>query len=957
MAQVLLSTRNSRLQSPANYLDDAVSESRAVANRWWQSDRRGQATCDWSFLVLGRGHFSGILRFGKSKSTKRSTENSKHIFGETMSLNKSLSKQMFQPSIACYIMLLFLSFHAESATSDLEVTSLKKVKDRNGEEYVEVVGSRIKRSAADSSQKVEIISSDQIQKSMRTNLFDLIRDSSTVENFGGNRPQIRINETSAAGVTGLNLRGLGESNTLILLDGKKLPQNPIKGTVNASLIPLSAIERIEIYKDSASAVYGSNAAGGVVNIVTKKDFEGYIVGVQREQAADGLAGVSIGSIFQGHQGEKYSFANSLTYRKAESLSEKDRTWTRNGVSTYSFPPNYKQPTGATSKWHDYSQDSNGSSCDQIDGAGRCLYNYSRFTDYYPESTQTSILHTGTYAFSEKAEVFLRILGSRTQDLYQMAPNVFDYTIPAAVADRLNLAPDVRAQGSDLKLNLRLSPLGNREYEATDEIYDIMLGFRGKLNSSWDWEISSSDGKSRTNVQFPKGFALKSELDSLVFSGRYNPLDISDSSMLQAATYKPWETQTSSLRTSEIRFTGPLGAIGNNQIMSSVGASYSHEIYDSTADAERLNLNPTNGESNVLGSKSSSGNGSRETVSAFAETRLPLREWLSLNSSVRHDSYNDFGSSTNPSLEVGVHPLKELAISASASNAFKAPSMRTMYESQQRVVTPSVVDYKKCQSLQTTTACAPSQFVAYIDSNEDLEEERAQSMNFSVEYFPIENIRLGGYVWDTQIRNVVSDKFDWDKLLRADADGTDLSSRGIKVIRASDTEISDISRMEVKLQNLASRHARGLDGRFDIHQGAGFHRFGFVGTYSEMFFFREESIRGQGVTDRVNDYGFPRWRANLDLQYQHKDTSFSIVNTRLPRFHKLLKKNEYVSDYSEWKIYLSQKFWDNTLLTLGVTNVFSAKPPLDDSQATSEQLSNRLYSAIGQTYFLGVEQKI
>src|SRR5699024_8306092 len=136
---------------------------------------------------------------------------------------------------------------------------------------VQVTGSRISRADVEGALPVTVIDREEIDFSGQTSVADLLQQT-TFNSFGSFRPQ---SGSSAQSWAGLSLRGLGEGRTLILIDGRRAPMGPqIGGAQDLNVIPLAAVERIEILSDGASAVYGTDAIGGVVNIITRKDFTG-----------------------------------------------------------------------------------------------------------------------------------------------------------------------------------------------------------------------------------------------------------------------------------------------------------------------------------------------------------------------------------------------------------------------------------------------------------------------------------------------------------------------------------------------------------------------------------------------------------------------------------------------------------------------------------------------------------
>src|SRR5687768_14083432 len=151
---------------------------------------------------------------------------------------------------------------------------------------VEITGSRIKRVDAEGSLPVTTISREEIQASGATTVAEFIRTVPFAAS-GNFRPQ---SGSSAQSLAEIDLRGLGAERTLVLIDGRRAAKGPMIGDrVDLNIIPMAMIERVEILLDGASAIYGSDAIGGVVNFITRKDFQGIelMAGVSKPRVKGG----------------------------------------------------------------------------------------------------------------------------------------------------------------------------------------------------------------------------------------------------------------------------------------------------------------------------------------------------------------------------------------------------------------------------------------------------------------------------------------------------------------------------------------------------------------------------------------------------------------------------------------------------------------------------------------------
>lgn len=208
---------------------------------------------------------------------------------------------------------------------DSEATTLDRI---------EVTGSRIKRAEIEGAVPVTVIDRAQLEATGDISVADFLRDT-TFNSFGSYQSS---SGSSWGGFTGVSMRGLGEGRTLILIDGRRAPVAPMHGSAqDLNTIPMAAVERIEILSDGASAVYGSDALGGVINIITRKDFDGveisYGQGFPTRQGGD----TQEGHVVFGTAGDRGRILAGASYAKRDELYTRDRDFWMStpGASVYS----------------------------------------------------------------------------------------------------------------------------------------------------------------------------------------------------------------------------------------------------------------------------------------------------------------------------------------------------------------------------------------------------------------------------------------------------------------------------------------------------------------------------------------------------------------------------------------------------------------------------------------------
>ncbi|MDO9223927.1 MAG: TonB-dependent receptor [Caulobacter sp.] len=194
---------------------------------------------------------------------------------------------------------------------------------------VVITGSLIAGTPEDAALPVDVIGSDEIQKQGSPTTVELIKSLSVSSGVLGDTNQFDARAQGSEGSGSVNLRGLGSARTLVLLNGRRLPINPFgaggSGIVDTNTIPSAAIGRIEVLKDGAAVTYGSDAIAGVVNFITKTNYDGLELGATYKSisGSDGDYGAHLN---WGMNGDNSNFFLSLAYSHKSELSVAERDW-------------------------------------------------------------------------------------------------------------------------------------------------------------------------------------------------------------------------------------------------------------------------------------------------------------------------------------------------------------------------------------------------------------------------------------------------------------------------------------------------------------------------------------------------------------------------------------------------------------------------------------------------------
>ena len=203
-----------------------------------------------------------------------------------------------------------------------------------------VTGSRIKRAEIETAQPIQVISREEIEATGLNSTQELLNNITASDGSGLSTTTTQTNGSD--GSQQVSLRGLGANRTLILVDGKRWAVD-LDATTDLSTIPLAIIERIEVLKDGASAIYGSDAIAGVINLITRRDYEGAQLGVYTGQTSSGDGARRAYDLTIGATGARSSGVISLSHSSQEQIMAGDREISKTpyyGCEALSKHPNY-----------------------------------------------------------------------------------------------------------------------------------------------------------------------------------------------------------------------------------------------------------------------------------------------------------------------------------------------------------------------------------------------------------------------------------------------------------------------------------------------------------------------------------------------------------------------------------------------------------------------------------------
>ena len=597
-------------------------------------------------------------------------------------------------------------------------------------ETVTVTGSLIRRVDVETASPVVTIDRAAIQATGKATLGDLIQQLPAMT--GGNvNPQ--TNNGGGTGGSSINLRGLGSRRTLILIDGQRLLSK------DPNAIPADAIERIEVLPTGASATYGSDAIGGVVNFITRKNYQGATFTANVGQS-DRTDGDQSGYTFTfGQTSDKGSIMAGISYNKQDGVLSANRDFSKNALSLsgtqVAIGGSSSTPVGRI-QLGDSQAAALGLGCDRVSlTAGgnptvlspanyHCYgnadkYNYAAVNLIMTPQERTGGFINAEYHLADHVTAYVDAVYNKTSANFQLAPAVYGSTSTAASVDPgngfniFNSPQLVNGQmtgggfgtASGNAFTQRLTSAGLREAFTGRTDAQINTGLKGDFtvfDKNWNWDVGFNYGH-QSIVTTTAGLVDQTKLytgASTVTNGvatcpagtdpvacQFNPFEPNSSAASIAAVRAASVTAPSNSylieKTYHAGLSGELFSLPAGAVQLAGGFEWRKD-YQHTVPAPQLEIDPSTG-SCILGSQCLSAvQGGYTTKDLYAETFIPILAGLpgiqSLNLTIgdRYSKIGSFGSTNNFKFAVEWKPFDDLLLRGTMEDVFRAPNLTELY---------------------------------------------------------------------------------------------------------------------------------------------------------------------------------------------------------------------------------------------------------------------------------------
>ncbi|MCC5879314.1 MAG: TonB-dependent receptor [Idiomarina sp.] len=864
-------------------------------------------------------------------------------------------------------------------------------------ERIQVTGSRIQRTDMEQSVPITVIDRDAIDLSGEISVTDVIRGT-TFNSAGSFRPQ---SGNAAQGTATVNMRGLGSDRTLVLLDGRRLPKAPATGGgQDLNVVPLAAVERIEILSDGASAVYGSDAIGGVINIVTRTDFTGVEVRL-------GGAEVSIpreggdreeGSIVFGTTSDTTRVIGGVSWNKRDIIFENAYDWVTPGFSIYGNNFTEMDTSGG---FRSVTGDACGNTenfylGDSSDPLSTCGYDFNATNANEASTSNEGLFVKVDHEINRDWTIFANASYSKASSFGRYAPALNDPGSPLR-SDSVNnpTNPDSPyfnqsvfdgndnfSGNRDVLYFHRFASIGDRDSYVDATATDLLVGAEGRWGN---FDIDFGVRRSRSNSKdLGYNYLLRSGADSLVnitaaevadgiadqgddfiYYDLGDPLGARYTTEEQQAAYQAMinSMNVTIARDSDFNQDEVFGSVGFDvaevgagMIQAVVGFEYREENYRDQYDSLS--------EAGVVGgSAGNSAGGGREVTSAYTEVLVPVTYDLEFSFAARFDDYSDYGTDFSPKASFRYEPMQGLVMRGSYGQGFRAPTLPqiTMAPSSGN---PSVTDPATCLNFGQDADC-DVQVRQTTLANPDLESEQSDQWSLGVAYQPVDWLSFAVDYWNIEITDRIA-FFGAVEMLRREEAGEPIPA-GLGIDRNMGVDFSgQVPAGSPVNPILGVTGGYGNDGTYDtdgldvnVRTNFDFGEWGRLTQNLQVAYTFNRSI--DGGRNSIRNPGEPRHRTTLNNVYTYGDFDFGWnVNVIGNQYDDVTvadgvrTRDGNIATWTTHDLQLSYNTaWDGRI-TVGMLNAFEKAPQLRAFGGRSYNFN--LYDAFGRVSYIRYTQR-
>ncbi|HEY7888697.1 MAG TPA: TonB-dependent receptor [Steroidobacteraceae bacterium] len=860
---------------------------------------------------------------------------------------------------------------------------------------VVVTGTSIRGGNAQAALPVQILSAQDIARTGATSVPELMQQVSAVSSVGSTQPAQGTGFTTG-GIATVSLHGLRDDRTLVLINGLR---STLYGgsagddAVDIGAIPVAAIQDVQVLKDGASAVYGSDAIAGVVNFILKSNFQGLdasaTVGAPTQAGGGTQETASLYAGMGSLDSDRYNIGIGLSFNHSSPLMGRSRSFAtryspgygNDVTSSFAFPANVRIPTGNSLFPNGSTRSPMAGNCgphslNDVNYPAQCRFDNSSSDALEPLQKRGSIYLNAAFKLSDTSQLYGNALFSQNRTTQWEQPVPLSYQNPMVAGDPYiaylaNLLatqyPGYKAvkagqgafllppsspyyptawaashglAGQPLNLIYRSFATGLRQTEDTADTTRLVGGVKGTA-AGWDYDTSLLFSGVAVYDNLQSGWASYSKIMPLLDSGVINPFGpTTDAGAAAAAMAANYDNEDYSTRTSltslDSSASRKIADLPGGALRMAVGGELRRETYDFSPSPALLS-----GDIAGLAGNEYPESAARTAEAAYFEFSGTMFQSMGADVAVRWDHYQQVGNTVNPQLTLHWQALRWLLLRGAAGTGFRAPSLTDLYSPQVPSVTSNGTrDPIKCAVFDPNNPACSFQFQTLAGGNPSLKSEKSVSYMLGTVLKPMPNLTLDVDSFWIYLRNAITPGgLPYNVILENAANATEFASY---ISRDANGNIVFISQTNA---NLFKTYVSGLDVNLDYDIPAGPGYFLLRGNGSYYYKYDAQQFDGtwisqinQGDSQVAGGGGvIVRWRHSLTLGYDAPSWQLSVTqNYQEPYIDQpstITETPRHVSAYDTIDLQGSYTGINHFDFTVGVKNLFNQNPPYGNYAST------------------------
>ncbi|MEM7671770.1 MAG: TonB-dependent receptor [Verrucomicrobiota bacterium] len=833
-----------------------------------------------------------------------------------------------------------------------------------------VTGSRIKRIDLETPSPVLVITREDLDATGFSTVGDALRALPFASGQSLNSSDAGTSFTP--GVSSVNLRGLGNNNTLALINGRRAALYPSPGfngfqsVFDYNSIPISAIEAIEIQKDGGSAIYGSDAVAGTINLKLRRDFSGLQTQVSFGDYFDTGGFEKKFFAIAGASSEKTNMVFTFDFSETDAVFNRDLDYTDSAdgsdiggfdqSSSANVASNVRgltpslyliDPAGDPDDPANQLFPSGRASIANVDSLGRPIlvpftdtltlgqfedgnkfYNYQEQAGLFPETTTFGFYASIDHQITDSLQAFGEVSYRRLEIESNAAPTpaflisgIGDSAIGTINFPESN--PYNVFSEDIVDLRWRMIESGNRINDLTIQYPRLVAGLRGDIGFDWSWESAvmySKSDLSNLNRNSVQDQLLQDALNGVVIDGETlyaNPFGTNDPRVIDYFTISNPNNDSYEVLIADVSASGVLYELPAGPLGIALGMEYREDTLESIGTI----LNETG--QIVGGSEGTDTFGDRDVFSAYAELSIPILSTVEAQVAARYEDYSDFGDTTKPKVALKYRPTEWLLLRASYSEAFRAPDLPYLFSEQTTSFSSSFLPDPKRPS------DPPNQVRQNTGGNPDLGPEETEVYYAGAILSPVDIPILEDFTFSVEYFQF--DQTDLiDSLSASEALALEDNIPGLVVRNppSAGESVGTIAFVNTNFQNVEEATYEGWDlGIKYIKETDNFGEFraSVEATYLSSYEFAGAELAGED--------NYPEWRGTGNIAWRKGDWAASMYVYFIDEYKSVFDAFDIPPTEAQWVFnpQVSYSGFFDTKITVGVNNVFNTEPSRDKDE--------------------------